>query len=88
MIATGHGVVDGSLQAKFPGGVEYPDGLSRVVGLAGFIVAVKTDSLALSFSVKFSYEICTFEAYGENSFLVFRYRSVFLFFLGLVWVFS
>ena len=47
MIDTGHGVVDGSLQATFPGGVEYPDCLSRVGGLAGFIVSVKTDPLAL-----------------------------------------
>ena len=47
MIATGHGIVDGSLQARFPGGVEYPDGLSRVGRLAGFILLVKTDPLAL-----------------------------------------
>ena len=47
MIATGHGVVDGSLQARFPGGVEYPDGLSRVGRLAGFMLLMKTDPLAL-----------------------------------------
>ena len=47
MIATGHGVVDGSLQATVPGGVEYPDCLFRVGVLAGFIVSVKTDPLAL-----------------------------------------
>ena len=47
MIATGHGVVDGSQQARFSGGVEYPDCLFRVGVLAGFIVSVKTDPLAL-----------------------------------------
>ena len=33
MIATGHGVVDGSLQATFPCGLEYSDCLSRVGSL-------------------------------------------------------
>ena len=39
MIAIGHGVGDGSLQARLAGGVECPDCLSRVVVLAGFIVS-------------------------------------------------
>ena len=47
MIGIGHGVAEGYLQARFPGGVEYPEGLSRVGRLAGFILLVKTDPLAL-----------------------------------------
>ena len=40
MIGIGHGVAEGYLQARFPGGVEYPEGLSRVGRLAGSIFLV------------------------------------------------
>ena len=47
MIGIGHGVAEGYLQARFLGVVEFPEGLSRVGRLAGFILLVKTDPPAL-----------------------------------------
>ena len=43
----GHVGVERCLLASLPGGVEYPEGLSRVGRLAGFILLVKTDPPAL-----------------------------------------
>ena len=73
MIAIGHGVGDGSLQARLDrlaGGVECSDCSPRMLVLAGFIVSLKTDSLLCELFREISYEICTVEGYGENSFLV------------------
>ena len=39
MISIGHGVGDGSFQARLAGGVECSDCLPRMVVLAGFIVS-------------------------------------------------
>ena len=47
MIGIGHGGADGCLQARSFGAVEFPEGLSRVGRLAGFILLVKTDPSAL-----------------------------------------
>ena len=43
----GHVGIERCLLASLPGGVEYPEGLSRVGRLAGFILVVKVDPFAL-----------------------------------------